>query len=134
MPWSFHVYFIFICINLYMIDVNMNDNWLYWHSIGIYLFAYCTLIIDTTHEFHIENPESWMKLPINMWQNLKQETASLMKKIELLEASKRFNILNFYSSSQIVYIFNIMNFTHNKRIHYMSPSGNSWEKVWGHAP
>jgi len=29
-------------------------------------------------------------------QHLKQETANLMKKIELLEASKRFNILLFY--------------------------------------
>lgn len=36
-----------------------------------------------------------MKLPYTL-QHLKQETANLMKKIELLEASKRFNILLFY--------------------------------------
>jgi len=54
-----------------------------------------------------------MKFP-NTLQHLKQETANLMKKIDLLEASKRFNILLFYPSSQY-YLYTLLVSTHNKK-------------------
>ncbi|RDX60374.1 MADS-box protein SOC1, partial [Mucuna pruriens] len=46
-------------------------------------------------------------------QHLKQETANLMKKIELLEASKRFNILLFLSIFTNC-LYSLLDFTHNK--------------------
>lgn len=64
---------------------------------------------------------------LNIWQNLKHETASLMKKIELLEASKRFNILNFYSSSQTVYKY----IHHNNKKKKLYVYYSSFRKLMG---
>ncbi|KAH1199636.1 MADS-box protein SOC1 [Glycine max] len=49
---------------------------------------------------NVREKEKGLKCPFNY--HLKQETANLMKKIELLEASKRFKILLFNPSSKLL--------------------------------
>ena len=51
-----------------------------------------------------------------VWQHMKQETSHLMKKIEILEASKRFKILNFYSSFTNC-LHSMLNYAHSQRMY-----------------